>query len=235
MQDVPGWSLTVHWVAAGAGSRSLGRQSVPSPEEAAWAAAETDRILDSLPLPSTESAERVAKAIAKMRQPLLDHLSRTRYRAGPDGHLQWAADIEQLLHMLLGLEWSLAKLTSFVGRGRTALTQNAAGVRLRLDFLQHEGGLTAEEAAKAFGSGFSHSIGKISISSLQRGLEQLQATGLNADRVRSVLKQNCQVLTATPSLLREKLDCLRGARVCCSVVRSLYLCTSPAALACLPS
>ena len=173
----------------------------------------------------------MARAVARMRQPLMSHLSRTRYRAGPGGHLQWATDVEQLLHMLLGLGWSLTALESFVVKGNIALTQTAAGVRLRLDFLQQEGGLTPEEAAKAFGSGFGCMIGQIKISNLQRGLKQLQARGLSAHRVRSALKLNCQVLTATPSLLQKKLDCLRGAKAFCSVVCLIYLCLSFVAIA----
>ncbi len=79
------------------------------------------------------------------------HLSRSRRGLPPDGHLHWAAEVEQLLNMLLGIGWSPSTLASFVAKGRQALTSTAAGVQLRLDFLQQEGGLTAEEAAKAFG------------------------------------------------------------------------------------
>ncbi len=70
-----------------------------------------------------------------MRQPLVTHLSRSRRRLPPDGHPHWAAQVEQLLHMLLGIGWSPSTLASFVAKGDRALTQTAAGVQLRLDFL----------------------------------------------------------------------------------------------------
>ena len=187
------------------------RKSAPSAEEEGWAAAETERILDGLPLPPAESA---AKALARMRQPLVAHLSRSRRGLPPDGHLHWPAQVEQLLHTLLGLGWSPSTLASFVAKGRQALAQTAAGVQLRLDFLQREGGLTAEEASKAFGCNFGHVLGLTKISTMQRGLEQLQVTGLNAAQVRRVLMQKCQVLAKSPLEFQKKLDCLQGAKTC---------------------
>ena len=71
------------------------------------------------------------------------------------------------------------------------------GVQQRLDFLQREGGLTAEEAARSFGRSFGYTMGHTQISTLQRGLEQLQA-GFSAEQVRKVLRQSCHVLTKSP-------------------------------------
>ena len=180
--------------------------------------AETERILGGLPVSPAES-EQDAKALARMRQPLVAHLSRSCRGLPPDGHLHWTTDLEQLLHALLAIGWSPSTLASFVARGRNALTQTAAGVQQRLDFLQREGGLTAEEAAKAFGASFGYTIGNTPISSLQRGLEQLQAAGLSTELVRKVLRRNCQVLTKTPLKFKEKLECLQGAKSCCPALR----------------
>ncbi len=150
-----------------------------------------------------------------MRQPLVTHLSRSRRGLPPEGHLRWAADNEQLLHTLLGTGWTPSMLASFVTKGHGALTQTAARVQLRLDFLRQEGGLTAEEAAKTFGFSFGHMLGYTRISTLQQGLEQLRATGLSAVQVRKVLRRNCGILTVTPLVFKKKLDCLQGAKICC--------------------
>ncbi len=196
-------------------------------EEAAWAAAETERILRSLPMPTVSpAAEQWAQAVARMRQPLLTHLSRSRRGLPPDGHSHWAADVQQLLHMLLGLGWSPSTLASFVEKGNNALSQTAAGVQLRLEFLQREGGLTAEEAAKAFGFSFGYTMGYTPISSLQRGVEQLREAGLTAAQLRSVLKYRCSLLSKSPHGLKLKLDCLRGMISFCNA----SMCTSCVAM-----
>ncbi len=114
-----------------------------------------------------------------------------------------------------GLGWSLSTLASFLARGQQALTQTAAGVQQRLEFLQQEGGLTAKEAAKTIGDGFGYTLGYTSISKLQEALQQLREAGLCAVQVRMMLKRNCRVLLTTPSTVRtvrRKLNCLRGAR-----------------------
>ena len=214
-----------------AGIQPQGQRSAPSAKEAAWAAAETKRILCSLPLPTASpDAKQWAKALARMRQPLLTHLSRSRRGLPPDGHLHWAADLEQLLHALLSIGWSPSTLASFVAKGRDALTQTAAGVQQRLDFLQREGGLTTEEAARSFGFGFGFTLGYTPISALQRGMEQLQAAGLGAEGVRRVLRRCCQVLTTSPQAFERRLNCLRGAQFCCSAqhsMRCIFACLIP--------
>ncbi len=156
-----------------------------------------------------------------MKQPLVTHLSRSRRGLPPNGHLHWAAEVEQLLHTLLGIGWSPSTLASFVAKGRNALTQTPAGVQLRLDFLQQEGGLTAEEAAKTFGLGFGHMLGKAKISTLHGGLEQLRATGLSAEQVSKVLRRTCQVLYISPPVFKKKLDCLQGVKIFYSARYSL--------------
>ncbi len=167
-----------------------------------------------------------------MRQPLVTRLSLSRRGLPPNGHLHWAVGVEQLLHTLLGIGWSPSKLASFVAKGRQALTQTAAGVQLRLDFLRQEAGLTAEQAAKAFGVSFGYTLGHTKISSLQRGLEQLRATGLSAEQVRGVLKGNCQILTATPLLFKKKLDCLQGVMIFYSLCPSVCLLPYLASICC---
>ncbi len=165
-----------------------------------------------------------------MQQPLVTHLSRSRRGLAPDGHLQWAAEVEQLLHTLLGIGWSPSTLASFVARGYHGLTKTAAGVQLRLNFLQQEGGLTAEEAAKTFSRGCGHILGDAKISTLHRGLEQLRATGLSAERVRKVLRRNCQLLCKSPLDFQKKLDCLQGVKIFCSArysVRCNPVCLLP--------
>ncbi len=214
--DVP--SLIPHRLGvpgSNAGSRPPGgRKSTPSAKEAAWAHAETERILGRLPCPTVSpAAEQWEKAIARMRQPLVTHLSRSRRGLPPDGHLHWAAEVEQLLHTLLGIGWPPATLAAFVAKAHGALTQTTAGVQLRLKFLRQEGGLTAEEAAKTFRFSFGHILGHTRISTLHQGLEQLRATGINGEQVRKVLRRSCRVLTATP-LFKKKLDCLQGATIC---------------------
>ncbi len=167
-------------------------------------------------MPPAESAEQAAKALARMRQPLLTHLSRSRRGLPPDGHLHRAAEVEQLLHTLLGIGWGPSTLASFVAKGPNALNQTAAGVQLRLNYMQQEGGLTAEEATRAFGLSFGYMLGCTKVSTLQQGLEQLRAARLSTERVRNVLRQNCRALTITPQLFKKKLDCLQGAKICCS-------------------
>lgn len=111
-----------------------------------------------------------------MRQPLVAYLSPSRRCGLPTNvHLQEAADVEQLLLMLLAAGLSFPQLAAYVANGNFAVSQNAADVQLRLDFLQQEGDLTAEESAKAFGASFGYVLGRTSIDSLQRGLKQLEA------------------------------------------------------------
>ena len=197
-----------------AGGRLDGRKSGPSPEEAAWAEAQTDRILGILPLPRLESAEQVEKTLVRMRQPLVAHLSRSRRGLPPDGHLRWAADLEQLLHILLACGWSLPGLSSVVAARTFALTPTAAEVQLRLDFLQREGGFTAQEAAKAIGKPGNFQICWTPISTLQARLKQLQSLGFSAAQLRNVFRHNCRILATKASTMRTKLDCLRGASIC---------------------
>ncbi len=223
-------TVSVPWCIGGAaGIPPRGRQSTPPSGVAAWAAAETERILGTLPLPPAESAEQAAKALARMRQPLLTHLSRSCRGLPPDGHLHWAAEVEQLLHTLLGIGWSPSTLASFVAKGPNALTQTAAGVQQGLNYLQQEGGLTAEEAARAFGLSFGYMLGYNKISTLQQGLEQLRAAGLSAGRVRQVLRHECRILTTTPLIFKKKLDCLQGAKTCSAwqIVCCISLCLLP--------
>ncbi len=196
-----------------AGGRPHGRKS-PSPEEVAWAEAETGRILGSLPLPRLDSAEQVAKSLDRMRPPLVEHLSRSRRGLPPDGHLRWAVDLEQLLHKLLACGWSLPGLSSVVSVRTFALTPTAAEVQLRLDFLQREGGFTAQEAAKAIGNPGNFQICWTPISTLQGRLKQLQSLGFSAAQLRNVFRHNCRILATKASTMRTKLDCLRGANIC---------------------
>lgn len=101
----------------GACGKTQEHQSAPSPTEAAWAASETGRVLRGLP-PESLPDDQLMKALAGIRQPLVIYLSPIR-RCGlyTNVHLQEAADVEQLLHMLLAAGLSFPQLASYVANG----------------------------------------------------------------------------------------------------------------------